>query len=103
MGLGRGEKVYKMGLPAFPWEGVDTNTMGWALGGENVYKMGLPSFSWEGVHKYDGHGEVLKNEAIQPLRFGSLFLRCGWLPYNSGSTTKVSITYLGLQGPITPQ
>ena len=22
MGLGRGNKVYKMGLPAFPWEGV---------------------------------------------------------------------------------
>ena len=23
MGLGRGKKVYKMCLPAFPWEGVD--------------------------------------------------------------------------------
>ena len=34
MGLGRGKKVYKMGLPAFPWKGVD-NTIG--FGGGNVY------------------------------------------------------------------
>ena len=58
MGLGRGKKVYKMGLPAFPWEGV--HKYDGLLGGDNVYKMGLPSFPWEGVHKYDGHGEVYK-------------------------------------------
>ena len=28
--------------------------------GKQVYKMGLPAFPWEGVHKYDGQGEVYK-------------------------------------------
>ena len=47
-----GERVHKMGLPSFPWEGV--HKYDGLLGGDNVYKMGLPPFSWEGVHKYDG-------------------------------------------------
>ena len=49
--------VYKMGLPSFPWEGVDKYDGPWE--GKMVYKMGLPAFPWEGVHKYKGHGEVL--------------------------------------------
>ena len=57
MGLGKERNIYKMGLPAFPWEGVDKYDGPWE--GKMVYKMGLPAFPWEGVHKYDGHGEVL--------------------------------------------
>ena len=34
--------VYKMGLPAFPWEGVDKYDGPWE--GKMVYKMGLPAF-----------------------------------------------------------
>ena len=49
--------VYRMGLPAFPWEGVHKYDGPWE--GKMVYKMGLPAFPWEGVRKYDGHGEVL--------------------------------------------
>ena len=51
-----GKSIYKMVCLLFPGR-VWTNAMG--LGrGKKVYKMGLPSFPWGGVRKYDGLWEV---------------------------------------------